>query len=314
MTNTLTFRPGSIGDCLMAKYFLENVRAAHPGGRYTIAVSSRVPMLRDLFAAYPWIEIVETKSVGFARRNLVVTPYTGGIFPLRTKLFARVFAQKLIGYSDRSSLNHFLYDAIIPLVGRSRAPRLLECDALTVAGVPVTIQRPSFVYLPQPQLLERLGLKENEYALLHLFSGSNARGLSPKCKHELIKTLSTSLPVSLVLTGTKKETDSLGELPAGVRTVETSLQGLAHLIDHSRVIVSLDTGVAHMAAHLQKPLVVLASCVGVQWWGSDMYGQGIPRKLFERTEVCEGHHDYSGYAKCLEAIDMLEVGRAAAAI
>ena len=53
--NVLTFRPGSIGDCLMAKYFLENIRAVHPDTRATIAVPTRKAMVQDLLAAYPWI-------------------------------------------------------------------------------------------------------------------------------------------------------------------------------------------------------------------------------------------------------------------
>ena len=109
----LTFRPGSIGDCLMAKYFLEQVRAADPALRATLAVPTRVTMVRDLLAAYPWIEVVQTKFLRPPRRDLVVTPYTGGVFPLRTKLFARLLGKKLIGFSDRSPFNRFLYNKII---------------------------------------------------------------------------------------------------------------------------------------------------------------------------------------------------------
>ncbi len=305
----LTFRPGSIGDCLMGKYFLEQVRATHPALTATIAVPTRVQMVRELLAAYPWIHVVEIKALRLPRRDLVVTPYTGGVFPLRTKLFARLLAKKLIGFSDRSPLNRFLYDKVIELVGRSRAPRILECDALAAAGIPVSFTQPSFAYVLQPQLLSKLGLQGGKYAVLHLFSGSNARGLSPDTKRSLIEELAKILPVPLVLTGSRAETDSLGVLPAGVCRVETTIQELAHLIDHAAVIVSLDTGAAHIAAHLRKPLVVLASCVGVQWWNKDMYGSGVPTALVTRLDVCEGNHDYSGYAKCLDAIDPVEVAK-----
>lgn len=307
----MTFRPGSIGDCLMAKYFLEQVRAQSPDAECTIAVPTRVGMVRDLFAAYPWLNVVETKALRLPRRDLVVTPYTGGVVPLKTKLFARLLAKNLIGFSDRSSFNRFLYDTVIPLVGRARAPRLLETDTLAAAGIPMATERPSFTYLPQPQLLVKLNLTEKQYVVLHLFSGGDARGLSPERKQALIEALAKTLPVPLVLTGTKKETDSLGALPANARAAQTTLQELAHLIDHSSGMVSLDTGAAHIAAHLRKPLVVLASCVGVQWWGKEMYGENVPSALFERTQVCAGHHDYSGYAKCLDAIDVAAVAERA---
>jgi ADP-heptose:LPS heptosyltransferase len=303
----LTLRPGSIGDCLMAKYLLENIHAHMPDAQCSIAVPTRAPMIRNLLAAYPWIEVVETRVLRLPRRDIVVTPYTGGVFPLKTKLFARLLAKKLFGFSDRFTLNRLIYTKVVPLVGRARAPRLLECDTLGAIGVPVSIERPSFAYLPQPELLGRLGLEAKRYVVLHLFSGSNARGLSPERKRSLIESLAAHLPYPLIVTGSAKETASLGELPQNVRAVETSLQELAHLIDHSALMVSLDTGAAHMAAHLRKPLVVLASCVGVQWWSRDMYGEDVPTALFTRLDICENGHDYSGYAPCLDAIDPAEV-------
>ncbi|KKU56257.1 MAG: hypothetical protein UX77_C0002G0028 [Parcubacteria group bacterium GW2011_GWA1_47_11] len=315
----LTFRASSIGDCLMGKYLLENVRAAHPAARCALAVSSRTTMVRDLLAAYPWIEVLEVNKNPLSlarffargRQDIVVTPYTGGVFGILPKLAARAAARALVGYTDRSPLNKFLYTKLIPLTGRSRAPRSLECDALAAAGIPVAVTQPSFEYLPQPELLPRLGLSAGKYVVLHLFSGGNARGLSPNKKIELINALAKTLPMPLMLTGTAKETASLGTLPASVRVAHTTLQELAHLIGHAGAIVSLDTGAAHIAAHLRKPLIVLASCVGVQWWSKDMYGfdkltaggESVPNALITALEVCKNGHDYSGYARCLDAID-----------
>jgi len=316
---TLIFRASSIGDSLMGKYLLENIRAAYPEAHCAIAVSGRVNMLRDLFAAYPWLEVIEANKnprslftlLKRGRNDLVVTPYTGGTFPVAPKAIARLIARALVGYTDASNLNRFLYTKLIPLVGRARAPRLLETDALNTLNIPISIEYPAFKYLPQPNLLEQFGLQVKKYIVLHLFSGSNARGLSPVSKHNLILALSKMLPMPLVLTGTLKETASLGELPLDAHAAHTTLQELAALIDSSAGMVSLDTGAAHIAAHMRKPLIVLASCVGVQWWSPEMYGMGVPRVLFTRLDVCRDGHDYSGYAKCLEAIDMDAVAKKA---
>ncbi len=302
MKSALLFKPGSIGDCLMGKYFLEQVRAAHPAVRCTVAVPTRAGMVRDLYAAYPWIEVTDTTSLRLPRRDLVVTPYTGGVFPLRTKLFARLLAKKLIGFTDRSPLTGFIYDRVLPIASRERAPRLLECDVLAAAGVPVVAERPSFKYVPQPQLLPKLGLTPGGYAVVHLFSGSDARGLSPQKRKDLVETLASGLGVSLVVTGSPKETETLGPLPHGVQAAHTTLQELAHLLDHSAAVVSLDTGAGHLAAHLRKPLVVLSSCLGTQWWGKDMYGEGIPAKLFNRADCCQGGHKHEPYPPCLNEI------------
>ncbi len=317
MKSVLVFKPGSIGDCLMAKYFLENVRNTHPEARYAVAVSVRVKMVRNLFAAYPWIEVIEANRRSLwgllrgGRHDFIVTPYTGGVFPLRSKIVARFLASTLIGYSDTSSFNRFLYNKVIPLVGRSRAPRLLECDALRALGLPVVVEKPTFNYLSQPGLLSRLGLQENKYVVVQLFSGSDARGLSPERKRALINVLGKILPVPLVLNGLPDEISKLSTLPAGVLGATTTLQELAHLIDHSAAMVSLDTGAAHIAAHLRKPLVVLASCIQAQWWSESMYGKDA-RTLFTCPEACPHGHDYSGYAKCLDAIDVDAVAAQAA--
>jgi len=315
MKTVLTFRASSIGDSLMGKYLLENVRAAFPGARCALAVSSRTAMVRDLFAAYPWIDVVEVNKspasllrfFARGRQDIVMTPYTGGTFGILPKLAARLSAKKLIGYSDPSPFNRFLYTKLIPLVGRSRAPRLLECDALAALNIRVSVDNLSFKYLRQPELLSRLDLTAGKYVVLHLFSGGNARGLSPKNRKDIINKLHAALPITIVLTGTSQEIDSLGDLPAGLRVANTTLQELAHLIDHSACVVSLDTGVAHIAAHMQKPLVVLASCVGIQWWSKEMYGEHTPSALITSLNVCKEGHDYSSYAKCLDAIDAHDV-------
>jgi len=322
INKALTFRASSIGDCLMGKYLLENIRAAFPVARCALAVSSRGDMIRDLFAAYPWLEVVEVNKnprsllalFKRGRNDMVITPYTGGVFPCAPKVVARLIARTLIGYTDASILTRFLYTTLIPLVGRARAPRLLETDALKALSFPVSIVQPTFSYLPQPYLLERLGLQKKKYIVLHLFSGADARGLSPEKRHALIHALIKVLPenMMMVLTGSHKERESLGkDLPARVISVPTSLQELAALIDASAGMVSLDTGAAHIAAHMGKPLVVLASCVGVQWWSPDMYGAHTSTTLFTCSDVCGAGHDYSGYAKCLEAIDMEAVATAA---
>lgn len=285
-------------------------------------------MIRDLCAAYPWLEVIEANRrdsrslIGlwkkFHRTDLTLTQYAGkngGSFSLVSKLAARLLTKRggLYGFEDSFRFNGMIYDRILPLRSGS-APAELERAALRAAEVPVGIPVPSFSYVPQPQLLSRLGLHDAKYVVLHLFSGGKARGISPEYRQELILKLSAILPEDfrLVLTGSRTERESLGSaLPRNVLRAETSLQELAALIDASAGMVSIDTGAAHLAAHMRRPLIVLASCVGEQWWSRDMYGEGVPAVVFTRTDVCEAGHDYSGYAKCLEAIDPSDVARAA---
>lgn len=312
----------------MGKYLLENIRAEFPDARCGLVVGRRGAMIRDLLSAYPWIEIIEANRRSprtlfmlvkrFWRSDFVCTLYTGGLLNLSTKLIARFLARRgaLIGYIDRSPVNKFLYDKMIYLKpDRSSVPRLLECDALSAAGVPVNIDRMTFKYLPQPDLLARFGLQKDEYVVVGLFSGADARGLSPEKRQELVDALARALPtMPLVFIGTEKEREQISHmrLPQNSHIVETSVQEVSALIDNSACMVSLGTGTSHIAAILRTPLVVLVACQGLQWVGADQYGDA-PIKVFCQPKACPHGHSYSGYGPCINAVDMDAVATTAIA-
>jgi ADP-heptose:LPS heptosyltransferase len=188
-------------------------------------------------------------------------------------------------------------------------PRLLECDALRAAGIPIAMEQMTFKYLPQPGLLARLDLQKNEYVVVGLFSGADARGLSPEKRQELVDALARAMPVMpLVFIGTEKEREQIEHmrLPQNSKIVKTSVQEVSALIDDSACMVSLGTGTSHIASLLHTPLVVLVACQGLQWVGTDQYGDA-PIQVFCQPEACPHGHDYSGYGPCLNAVDMKAV-------
>lgn len=322
----VSFRASSIGDCLMAKYLFENVRASYPRAKCAVVVGGRGAMIQDLFAAYPWIEVVEANRRSpravfdlikrYRNSDLVTTLYTGGTVNLSTKLVARLLARRgaLVGFDDPSPLNRLLFDVALPTHGRSGVPRLHERAVLEAAHIPVATDTMTFSYVPQPQLLSRLALEKGKYVVVGLFSGADARGLSPQKKQELINALAQVFPrTTLVFIGTSKERKSLTalSLPSGARTPETSVQEAAALIDASLGMVSLGTGTSHIAAHLRVPLAVLVACQGRQWVGKEQFGDA-PIRVLCKPEACpKSGHDYSTYAPCINAVDMDEVARGA---
>ena len=320
-----TIRASSIGDSLMAKYLLENIRAKYPNARLGLVVASRGAMIRDLLAAYPWLEVIEANRrsprtlwyliKNFWRSDLGVTQYTGGTLNLSTKLVARFLARRgaLVGFVDHSPLNGLIYDKLLPHHERAGVPRLLECSVLAATGIPVATERMTFEYLPQPELLPRLGLQQKKYVVIGLFSGADARGLSPARKQDLVDALAKALPeMTLVFIGTKSEREKLLQLRLPPRSViaDTSVQEAAALIDQAAAMVSLGTGTSHIAAHLCTPLVVLVACQGLQWVGTDQFGDA-PMKVFCRPDACPNGHDYSTYGPCINAVDMTAVAAAA---
>ncbi|HEY4501200.1 MAG TPA: glycosyltransferase family 9 protein [Candidatus Paceibacterota bacterium] len=322
----LTFRASSIGDCLMGKYLLENIHAQFPNARLGIVVASRGAMIRDLFATYPWLEVIEAnrrspRSLFYLWRNfrnsdLVMTQYAGklgGRFGLASKLAARVLAKYrgLIGFTDASALNRMLYDTLLSHA-LSDAPATLEREVLRALGVTIACEHPTMQCLPIPSATEKFGLVSGRYIVVHLFAGNTSRGLHPDKKRELLATLAKKLPdTRLVVSGGATDREEAQAIVKGLSATviagEATLQEMMNLISESRGVVSVDTGIAHITAQLGKPLVVLATCLGLHWWGENQYGAAATITLFTCSNLCKAGHVYKEYPDCMNNIDVEEV-------
>ncbi len=322
----LTFRASSIGDCLMGKYLLENIHAQFPTARLGIVVASRGAMIRDLFAAYPWLEVIEANRHSprilwslyrdFRGSDLVVTQYAGkvgGSFSFASKLVARLLAKNggLVGFADASRWNRFLYDKLVTV---SSSDAIAEHDraALRAAGVPVSLQFQTLQYIKDSEVLSKFNLEAGKFIVVHLFAGNSARGLSPDKKRELLVALAKKLPdTRLVISGGASDRKEallvVGNIPATVIAGEATLQEMMNLIAQSRGVVSVDTGIAHITAQLHTHLIVLRTCVGRAWWLSGQYGSDAPITVFSCDSVCENGHIAKAYPACMDAIDIGEV-------
>ena len=177
----------------MGKYLLENIHVQFPSARLGIVVGSRASMLRDLFAAYPWLEIIEANHrspsalfsllKNFYGSDLVITQYAGkpgGAFFIWKQAFRPNAYKKdgLIGFHDASRWNRMLYDQLL-LVRPEGAVAEHDRAALRVAGVPVSLSFPTLRYVEDRGALSKFNLETGKFIVAHLFSGSTARGLHP---------------------------------------------------------------------------------------------------------------------------------------
>lgn len=322
----VTFRASSIGDCLMAKYLLENIHAKFPKARCGIVIASRGKMIRDLFAAYPWIEIIEAnrRDVGAVIRlwreyrgsDLVVTQYSGkngGRFGLASKLMARLLARRggLIGFNDFSIWNRFLFSKII-FVMQDHSVVWHEREVLRVSKIPIAFPFPILTPVGNENILKRFKLEAGKFVVVHLFSGSLIRGMHPGMKRELLSAIFKKIPdIRIVVTGgTQDREEALSvvkNIPAVMIAGEVTIQELMSLISASRTVVSLDTGIAHIAAQLGVSLIVLSSCFGRNWWLLDQYGAGANIKVLSCGEACVGGHITKNYPDCINRLSPKEV-------
>ncbi len=328
----LTFRASSIGDCLMGKYLLENIHMQFPNARLGIVVGSRGALLRDLFAAYPWLEIIEVNrrhpsSVislwkDFRGSDLVVTQYSGkagGRFGLASKFVSRVLAKRggLMGFTDASLWNDALYDHLLP-VRADWAVAEHEREILRAAGLPISIPFPTLTFVRDDAVLAMFQAEAGKYVVAHLFAGGSTRSLQPAKSRELLAALRRALPAetALIVSGTLTERESALAIARGIDAKviagEATLQEMMNLISRSSAVVSVDTGIAHIAAQLGVPLLVVRTCLGRNWWLPGQYGKNAPIAVFSRDDLCAAGHG-KGSPACINAISIDEVARAVVA-
>lgn len=322
-----TMRASSIGDCLMGKYWLEQIHAQSPDGYYAIVVASRAGMIRDLLAAYPWLNVIEASrrrpaailkaACTLWRSDATETQCTGrGQFSTTSKLFARLVTRRgrLVGYQDPWKWNRFLYDTVLPY-DHQKALRLHEESALKALGVPLSKPQAQLMYNPDPGVHARFSLPEKSYIILHLFAGTGGRGFTRERRVALVRSMCALFgnTHTVVLTGGDSDATYAHEVAAGypvqVLAGKTTVQELANLIVGSIGVVSIDTGVAHMTAQLGRPLVVTRSCFAYNWWAPEQY-QG-PLTVLSADTVCGGGHIPDKEDNCLNSVPVEEIMEAA---
>jgi ADP-heptose:LPS heptosyltransferase len=324
--SALTFRASSIGDSLMGKYLLENIHFQYPQARLAIVVAGRGKLLRDLFSAYAWLEIREANRRDFGslvslvknfyRSDLVITQYAGkkgGKFSLTSKLAARFLAKRggLIGFGDEFPWNSLLYNQLLP-VSSSVAVAEHERSVLRAAGLEVVLPFPRLRHVRDDSVPVKFKLVPGKYIVVHFFPSAAGRGLSFGKKQKLVGALTDRFPgIELVLSGSGDNREEaelvLAGQPGRVIAGLTTLQELMNIIERSLLVVSVDTGVAHIAAQLSKPLVVLRTCLGANWWLPGQYGSAVPISVFSSDQRCRSGHVFNDYPECINSINEIEV-------
>lgn len=313
----------------MGKYLLENIHAKYPDARLGIVVSSRGAMIRDLFASYPWLEVIEANRrnpqslfsllKNFYGSDLVVTQYAGkagGRFSFASKIAARILTKRggLIGFADASPWNKYLYDTILSF-SRDIAPAELERQALAELTIPIVVATPILSFSAKKSVFGRVAVEQGSYVIVHLFAGNAGRGLSPENQRALVGALHEQFSgTTMLLSGGESNRGQAEEAARGIPDVrviagDTSLQEMTELIAGAVGVISVDTGMAHITAHLRKPLVVLASCLGLHWWKEEQYGRQAPIRLFTHAEP--NGHEFKKYPDCINGVDIQEVARTA---
>jgi heptosyltransferase I len=235
-----------------------------------------------------------------------------------------VFDGWTIGFRTRNQARHFLYDAAVehgPLQHEQR-----NYLALARAVFPDLKQGTRF-RLPLSEadrnssiaMLERCNLKLGSFVVFHPWSGGYLREQKEWSREKGVQFIEEmdKAGIQVCVTGTGNDLPFASGLPFNDGRVVSlidrlSIGQLIWVLSLSRAVVSVNTGIMHLAASLDVPLFVLDGPAGEVRWGpvSNAF-----TRVFKSTFPCSPCLDLGfeypckGSLKCMEAIDPVLVAK-----
>ncbi|MET0980715.1 MAG: glycosyltransferase family 9 protein [Telluria sp.] len=336
----LCVRLDSLGDVLMCTPAMRALRAQHPGRRLTLLTSpagaALAPHLPDIdgVLAYeaPWmkssaadppghhIEQIAALAAHHFDGAVIFTCYSQSALP--AALLCQLAGIPLRAAYCREKPYQLLTDWIAdPEPGalvRHEVQRQL--DLVRHLGAEVMDERLSFLPLPADMAAVRARLRQagidptQRWLVLHPGASAPARRYPQRHWTGLIRELHERLACPLVLTGGAHEMsliDGIG-VPndAGVHSLagQLSLGELGALLAQASLVVSNNTGPAHLAAAVGTPVVDLYALTNPQHtpWRvpSRVLNHDVGCRYCHRSVCPEGHHD------CMEKLAPGQVAEA----
>jgi ADP-heptose:LPS heptosyltransferase len=305
VTEVLALRALGLGDLLTSVAALRGLRRAWPGARLVLAAPAALGAwltglgVVDDAVAVRGLQDGALLASRTCRPDVAVNLHGRG--PQSHRVLSRVSAGSMVGYA-------------CPAAGFPEGPtwdeREHEVDRwirLSVrAGGPADAQD-----LRLPSEGER-----GDHVVLHPGAASGSRCWPPE-RWAAVAAALAGQGRRVVVTGTASEAGLCARVAAGTAGVEDAcgrhdLAGLARLVGTSALVLSGDTGVAHVATAFGTPSVTLFGPVSPQVWGPRI-DHHLHRVLWPATgdELRPGDPHGSEPDERLMAIDVRDVARAA---
>ena len=260
MTEVLVLRALGLGDLLASVAALRGLRRAWAGARVTLAAPA---------ALGGWLTEVGVVDDAVAVRDL----HEGAVLPSRCgtpdvavnlhgrgpqshRLLARVPAGRMVGYA-------------CPAAGFHGGPAWDDADHEVDRWLRVSAWGGGAAD-PEDLRLPAVGGR-GDHVVVHPGAASGSRRWPPERWAEVAAVLAAE-GVRVVVTGTSAEARACAQVAAGRPGIEDhcgrhDLPGLARLVGTAALLLSGDTGVAHVATALATPTVTLFGPVSPRLWG-----------------------------------------------
>ncbi|MBN1362396.1 MAG: glycosyltransferase family 9 protein [Sedimentisphaerales bacterium] len=286
-TNILLIKPSSLGDIVMALPALSALRRNWPEAQIDWLIR---PEFAPLIEGHPHLdEIVpfDRKRLGQAwrdpgafgalvaligglrRRRYDVVLDLQGLFRTASLAWLSGCRQRF-GPVWRRELAHYFYTTSVPVRAEwvhvvDYYLKLVETMGGTDLGVEFTLPSKPDAAEAVSELLAREGVERDRYAVLIPGSAQVTKCWPAERFAALADRLASEYDLAIVATGSRAEGTMIEQIQGHAQSRIVSLAGrtslpeLIEVLRRARLVVSNDTGPGHVAAALNRPLVMMFS-------------------------------------------------------
>lgn len=293
----------SIGVTLLGLYGLEQAKRCFPNRtvRLFLVLTEQNPVYSQMLKQHSGIEIVFLRPRNavfilrlFFQENHWVFPPSFGRYPFLIQIFAFLLTRNskssLVGFFDQVGfVEKLLY---------SRTPKINYCESI--------FKQVGDVFKSGPQLLppnilfcRNSKLEVNlpsKYIVFHPYGAGRKRSYPPLLSLRLLKYLSKNYPdYSIVISGGPADEaqaqglikeSAIGSASFINDLSRGSFNGVMQIIADASLYVGVDTGITHLAAHLNTPCLVLGNRSNPMWLPT--YGEQVKVLLGQEQCSCDG--------------------------
>jgi ADP-heptose:LPS heptosyltransferase len=264
---------GAIGDFVMTLLLLERLHASLPGAPITVAATRNAPLLREMAAGYPFIEVasLDRRTAlplllrSWAHRPLVIVPPTFTVTPRFIAWWARLASVRgktagLVGPQDSVALGTAVPFDPSKLFHENLSALLKAIDCL-----PIVDTRAQFA-------MDASAVPSEPYIAVAPFASNPGKTLPLGRWADLLRFVSASYPaLRVVLLGGPQDAAYAARLAgaSGAGRVEVRCGApfaqAAACIARSRCFIGPDSGLMHVAGALRVPSVAIENLRAVTW-------------------------------------------------
>jgi len=306
----------AIGDTVLLSAAIKDIREKYPNAKITLfagdlnyEIAGLLPGLDEIIKLplrNPFKAIIYLKH--FDRYDLWID---FGPWPRLNAIlsyFAR--ADIKLGFNTEGQYRHYLYDISV-----QHSKEIHECNNYKNLLKPIGVCGNNL-----PSLLIDDSLKQLDDVVIHMFPGGSKAYLKKWPDEKWIQLMNYFInDYEIYLTGAKRDrSEALSlrekiENKKRIRVVagEYSLKQTVELLKKSKLVISVDTGIMHIASALDCNLILLQGPTSANRWGPLNHKSVTINKGLSCSPCLHlGFENGCGHNKCMDAISVEDVVKA----